>query len=348
MRILAVDDDPIILDLLKGALPAAHGYDLVCCASAEEALDTLEEGPQGFECFLLDIMLPGIDGIELCENLRGLDTYRATPIIMITASKEPGLMGRAFHAGATDFVTKPLDGMELGARINTASMLNNSLLREREAQHSLEEMTAKLKLRFEESIELDVNGVTDLITLENDLLRMHDGLYAMTLFAVDVIGMEETYRETSARAFRCQLEQVGKVLRTELGGAPWKLAYTGGGRFAAVTMSRKRPNFEVMRAQMQATLALDWDVSGSEEKAVPELMITPLSDQRLWSGRSASDFLRGALEDVKVPAVIMAEAVVEDLEVMTSEQQASVTKLVRQDDEVSLEELVNTYAIAAE
>lgn len=348
MRILAVDDDPIILDLLKGALPGAHGYDLVCCASAEEALDTLADETNRFECFLLDIMLPGIDGIELCENLRGLDTYRTTPIIMITASKEPGLMGRAFHAGATDFVTKPLDGMELGARINTAGMLNNSLLREREAQHSLAEMTAKLKLQFEESIELETEGVTDLITMENDLLRMHEGLYAMTLFAVDVLGMESTYRNTTARAFRRQLEQVATALRGELAGAPWKLAYVGGGRFAAVSMSRKRPNFEVMRAQMQATLALEWNASDSEEMDVPELQITPLSDQRLWSGRSASDFLRGALEEAKIPAVIVEEVVAEVVEVNAAEQPNNVTELVQTEEDMSLEDLVNTYAIAAE
>jgi CheY-like chemotaxis protein len=113
MRILAVDDDPIILDLLKGSLTAHDQYELMCSASAEQALQTVAAETVPIDCFLLDIMLPGVDGIELCDRIRKLRQYRTTPIIMITASRDPELMGRAFEAGATDFISKPLDGVEL-------------------------------------------------------------------------------------------------------------------------------------------------------------------------------------------------------------------------------------------
>ena len=62
MRILAVDDDPIILDLLKGSLNKDNSGDLICCETAEDALEVLETQTTPIDCFLLDIMLPGIDG----------------------------------------------------------------------------------------------------------------------------------------------------------------------------------------------------------------------------------------------------------------------------------------------
>ena len=297
MRILAVDDDPVILDLLQDALLRHEDYDLVCASSAEEALAVLESSVRGFDCFLLDIMLPGVDGIELCDAVRQTKEYRSAPIIMITASREPDLMTRAFYAGATDFVTKPLNGVELGARINAAGMLNDSLLRERQAYHSLAELTEKTKIRFEEPIALDVPGVTDLLSMENDLLRLPAGIYPMHLFWIDVMGLPGIHKAVTGRAFRHHLDQVAKATGAALKGKPWKLSYAGCGRFAAVVMDRKRPNREDLLTQINAKLTATWDGHATEVPMPPALRVTPLSEQRLWTGRSASDFFRQNLNN---------------------------------------------------
>ena len=298
MRILAVDDDPVILQLLRGALTGEDmGCDLVCCDSAEEALETLERSIRPFDCFLLDVMLPGIDGIELCGMLRDMPDHKLTPIIMITASTDPNLMGRAFGAGATDFVTKPLNGLDLGARINTASMLNDSMMREREAKLVLAEMTAKMRLRFDEILVLETRGVTDVPTMENDLLRLPEGCYAMQLFSVEVNGLRDRHERISAPAFRQHIERVAGAMVTAMDGHSWKLAYAGSGRFVGITMGRRRLDPDMILSEARAALEASWDRSRCEIDTPPSLRMTALSDQRLWSGRSAGDHLHGALKD---------------------------------------------------
>lgn len=296
MRILAVDDDPVILDLLVGCLTENDDYDLVCAESTEEALDILESAKQPFDSFLLDIMLPGVSGLSLCETIRDIPFYRAAPIIMITASKEPAMMQRAFDAGATDFLCKPLDGVELSARINSASMLNASLMREREAQHTLAELTQLMKIRFDEGFDLSVEGCGDFLALENYLLRLPGGCFSMNLFSVSVEGARGIYRAVKAPAFRRQMEQVATATIDSLDGMRFHLAYAGSGRFVGVVLSRARLNTEAMAERMHDHLQQHWDGQGMNNALAPTLRVGAISDQRLWSGLSASNRLREYLE----------------------------------------------------
>ena len=70
MRILAVDDDPVILDLLTDVFCLQDGYELECHSTAESGIAALTEAKHPFDCILLDIMLPGISGVEMCQKLR--------------------------------------------------------------------------------------------------------------------------------------------------------------------------------------------------------------------------------------------------------------------------------------
>jgi len=296
MRILAVDDDPVILDLLTGCLTENDNYELVCAESSEEALEILQDAQEPFDSFLLDIMLPGISGISLCETIRDVSYYRAAPIIMITASKEPAMMQRAFDAGATDFICKPLDGVELSARINSASMLNAALLREREAQHTLAELTQMMKIRFDEGFDLDVEACGDFLELENYLLRLPSGCFSMNLFSVSVEGARGIYRAVKAPAFRRQMEQVAAASVHSLQGMRFNLAYAGSGRFVGVVLSRARLNTETVAERMHEHLEKHWDGLGMHNALAPTLRVSSVSEQRLWSGLSASNKLREHLE----------------------------------------------------
>lgn len=292
MRIMAVDDDLLILDLLRECLTKQGGYDLTCCETAEDALQLMEEETLPFDCFLLDIMLPGVDGIELCDMLRQSSRYRTTPILMITASREANLMERAFYAGATDYINKPLDGIELGARINSASMLNDSLHREREIRHTLEELTEKMKLRLEEDVDLEGSGVMTPPELENMLLRMPAGCYSMTLFNIDISGIRGIHRDLTGPQFRYHLMEVGRAACAAMEGLNTMVAYSGHGRFVGAVIGRKRFDRENALMKMNARLSNDWDVAASARPMPPQLVMGALSDQRLWSGLSASNHLR--------------------------------------------------------
>lgn len=121
MRILAVDDEPYILELIP-LISANVGFpDVTAVASGPEALKLLNSGEITFDCLMFDISMPGMDGIELCQRAREIPKYSTTPVIMLTAMRDIQNMGDAYRAGASDYATKPFDIEELGARLQLAS-----------------------------------------------------------------------------------------------------------------------------------------------------------------------------------------------------------------------------------
>ena len=123
MKILAVDDDPSILMLLEHALSMSRHHDVTLAFSAREALDTIDRDEVNFDCFLIDIQMPEIDGIDLTQVIRKTPGYERHPILMLTAMHEKSYLDRAFLAGATDYVSKPFDFRNLQARIFDAQGL---------------------------------------------------------------------------------------------------------------------------------------------------------------------------------------------------------------------------------
>ena len=113
VTILAVDDQPANLRLLDAVL-SPRGYRVVRATSGEQALELLPSS--GADLVLLDIVMPGIDGYEVCRRIRSASETAYLPVVMITASGHQEKT-RAIEAGADDFVSKPFDQSELLARV---------------------------------------------------------------------------------------------------------------------------------------------------------------------------------------------------------------------------------------
>jgi DNA-binding response OmpR family regulator len=112
-RILAIEDDTRILQALTLAL-ADEGYEVIGVASAEEGLAVFD--PHEIHLVLVDLMLPGMDGFDLCRRLR---TTNDIPIIVVTARSDTHDVVAGLEAGADDYVTKPFETKELAARIRS-------------------------------------------------------------------------------------------------------------------------------------------------------------------------------------------------------------------------------------
>lgn len=120
LRVLAVDDDPFVCDVVTAVSKNIPYCQASIAASAKEAIDLLSKPECYFDYFLLDINMPDMDGIELCRHIRAIQNYKTAPILMLTASRQKETMQKAFLAGATDYTTKPFDIHDLTARLQSA------------------------------------------------------------------------------------------------------------------------------------------------------------------------------------------------------------------------------------
>jgi class 3 adenylate cyclase/CheY-like chemotaxis protein len=115
-RILIVDDNETNRDILVTRL-SLHGYELIQAANGEEALaSTRENFP---DLILLDIMMPKVDGVEVCRQIKGDPTFPFTPIILVTAKADSKDVVAGLEAGADEYLTKPIDQLALVARVKS-------------------------------------------------------------------------------------------------------------------------------------------------------------------------------------------------------------------------------------
>lgn len=114
-NVLIVDDEPHIVNLVKLSLDKER-YNVTGAYSAREALRILDTHEP--DVILVDLMMPGINGYELCQAIRSKTKTRTVPIIIISAKNQMNDKLHAIDVGADDYITKPFDPMELERRIN--------------------------------------------------------------------------------------------------------------------------------------------------------------------------------------------------------------------------------------
>jgi two-component system phosphate regulon response regulator PhoB len=112
--ILVVDDEEDILELVRYNLQR-EGYQVLCSASGEKALEQIKS--QTIDLMVLDLMLTGIDGLEVARRLKQKDAYKNIPIVMLSAKGEEADIVTGLELGADDYVTKPFSPRILIARI---------------------------------------------------------------------------------------------------------------------------------------------------------------------------------------------------------------------------------------
>lgn len=113
-KILVVDDEEDILELVRFNLDKEN-YDIVCAESGEKALELA--GQDSFDLIVLDLMLPGLDGLEVTQKLKSSPTAKSIPIVMLTAKGEEADIVSGLELGADDYITKPFSPRILLARI---------------------------------------------------------------------------------------------------------------------------------------------------------------------------------------------------------------------------------------
>ncbi len=124
IHILAVDDDPINLSVLKGIL-STESYHVTTALSAHEALGLI--GTKRWDLLIADVMMPQMSGYELTQRIREQYSHFELPVLLLTARSLPSDIYTGFSSGANDYVTKPVDAVELRYRIRALTSLNQSI-----------------------------------------------------------------------------------------------------------------------------------------------------------------------------------------------------------------------------
>ena len=121
-RILIVDDTPANVHILQTRL-AAHGYDIVTAADGEAALAAVKDTQP--DLVLLDVMMPKLDGFEVCRRLRADASVPFVPVILVTAKTDPKDIVAGLEAGGDEYLTKPVDQAALVARVKSMLRIKN-------------------------------------------------------------------------------------------------------------------------------------------------------------------------------------------------------------------------------
>jgi two-component system, sensor histidine kinase and response regulator len=135
--VLIVDDDTMARDVIEGLL-FREGYQLDFAESGQQALAYLEK--QLPDLILLDVMMPEMDGFTLCERLKASEQWRHIPIILVTALGSKEDLARGFEAGADDFLHKPVEDVELRARVRAMLRIKRQYDELQEAMRLREEL----------------------------------------------------------------------------------------------------------------------------------------------------------------------------------------------------------------
>lgn len=232
MKILAVDDNQLTLDLLSKLTGQLGFGDITTASSGEDALQLLGRDGPAFDCLLFDIQMTGMDGIELCSLVRALPAYRHTPIIMLTSMTDRDYVDRAFKAGATDYANKPFHISELGARLRIAQQII-----------AARSVTTSGNQRADEAVQplshsVQITGFPSLISydaLGNYLLQLSKaGLAGSQVLAVKIHRIDAIHAKASPQEFAYALGEVADAISGALTTQNIMMAYAGNGAFLLV------------------------------------------------------------------------------------------------------------------
>ncbi|MEL7258962.1 MAG: response regulator transcription factor [Pseudomonadota bacterium] len=240
LKVLVVDDDPSILELLKTALTTIDSYNVTIANSAESAIDALEAATTPFDCLLLDIQMPDTDGIVLLRGIRALPDYSETPIIMLTAMSERSYVDDAFMAGATDYVCKPFDLLDLRGRMNSARRLVKERLKTEKSLRSVkilkQELENNQQFNFEDPLTIDdADRCLRYVEFDNYVGQLSRGrLFNSYAIAIKLQDASILYDITSCGCFRRVVHDTAHCIQSATSEIDCIFSYRGEGVFLVV------------------------------------------------------------------------------------------------------------------
>jgi len=259
MRVLVVDDDPVILDLLRVILQQEGHESIHVAESGQAALDILGRKDDVFDVLILDIAMPSMDGITLCRKIRDLPAYADTPIIMLTAKSDSLSIESAFAAGANDYITKPFDVKGIGVRIQIAERM----MREGCKTYSIDSQKVLLtgtagSHDFDLGDPVRINKIsqhTDPFSLGNYLSQLaRTRVDKTSVFAAKIGSFKDYYESCTSQELLVLISEVWNGISSSADNSRLLGAYVGSGTFICIATDDVQEVWPAMEHQIGSYL----------------------------------------------------------------------------------------------
>lgn len=299
IRVLVVDDEPSILELLRTALVALGGYEVETAESGIQALEMLCKGRPHYDIVLLDIQMPELNGVDVCRRIRGMAGYRDVPVIMLTAMSQMDYVDKAFLAGATDYVTKPFNFEDLRNRVANA-------LRAFEAKKAVAVQEAEVaplaakkreqKLKYETKIDFsELSRFLETDRFDNYVRQMAGSRAPYTsAFAVKISNGYYLHRALGGDEFVECMRNVAALLSevTEKNGS--LISYRGQGIFLCVEYGNRLSDTEEIERFLNTEVAML-----AEGNSRPKIVVSPHAELKQNDKASAKHLMSDAITKVE-------------------------------------------------
>lgn len=304
MRILAIDDEPLFCEFLSQSLEELGFHDIAVAHSGPEALAIVGRAERPFQCFLVDIRMQPMDGLELVRRLRAMPDHRHTPIVMISALSEKSFIDEAFRAGANDYVTKPLEKVELKARMNMVRLILNereqtSLLND----HIIEsEKAFGRSFAFEDAILVpEARDLTTFAALENYALRLGNmRLMGNAAIGFHIENAEALFQSLGRVQFIDVLVDAADAIALALKSSRHILAYAGAGDFVAVVPKARQLDPAQLQDVLVAYMASLVQAYDNEQTPLPRIRVGRPANANLFSLENPTRILARAIRNARM------------------------------------------------